>query len=176
MTQQQPPKEHPRRPRPAGVPRPAPRPADKRAVPIDHAPSGGVMKLTGGCVYALRAVVHLARHEGDGFVPADTIAAAAGLSDTYLRKSLNSLARAGVLRSERGPNGGHRLARPARSITLLEVVEAVDGPVRGRAPRFAGGGGARLDARLQRACDGAAEAVRLRLRKVSVADLAAEGE
>jgi hypothetical protein len=52
------------------------------------------------------------------------------------------------------------------------VVEAVEGSLRGLAPRVGGAVGARLDGRLQEACDRAAEAVRLRLRKVSVADLA----
>jgi DNA-binding IscR family transcriptional regulator len=79
---------------------------------------------------------------------------------------------AGVLHDLRAPNGGYRLARPARSITLLE---AVDGPVRGKAPRVGVGEAARLDARLERVCEAVAETVRRRLRKVSRADLAGEG-
>jgi Rrf2 family transcriptional regulator, iron-sulfur cluster assembly transcription factor len=134
------------------------------------------MKLTSACVYALRALVFLARHGGDEPVTVDAIARAEGLSEAFLGLTLTALARAGVLLGGRGPGGGYRLARPARSITLLEVVEAIDGPVRGLVRRVGGAVGARLDARLQRVCDDVAEAARLRLRRVSVADLARGGE
>jgi Rrf2 family protein len=134
------------------------------------------MKLTSLCVHALRALVYLARHGEGGLVTTHTIAEDEGLSESFLLKSLKPLVAAGVLRSVRGPGGGYRLARPARSITLLEVVEAVEGPVRGEAPRVGGGEHARFDAKLQAVCDDSAEAVRLRLRKVSLADLARGGE
>jgi DNA-binding IscR family transcriptional regulator len=88
---------------------------------------------------------------------------------------LGDLASAGLLRSGRGTGGGYRLARPARSVTLLGVVEAVDGPVRGEAPRVGVAEGARLDARLQRACETVAETARRRLRRVSLAELAGGG-
>jgi Rrf2 family protein len=133
------------------------------------------MKLTSACVYALRALVQLARHEGGGFVSVEEIAETGAPSESFLRKSLKPLVSAGVLRSSKGPRGGYCLARPARSITLLEVVEAVEGPVRGLAPRFAAGDGARLDAQLQRVCDDIAEVVLRRLGKVTIADLARRG-
>jgi Rrf2 family protein len=131
------------------------------------------MNLSSASACALRALAFLARHEGGGAVPSRAIAAAEGLPERFLPKVLESLATAGVLLSVRGIHGGYRLARPARRITLLEVVEAVDGPVRGEVPRF--GADAKLDARLQEACDAVTEVVRARLRKVSVADLAGEG-
>jgi Rrf2 family protein len=134
------------------------------------------MRFTSACAHVLRALVYLARRRGAGFVSVDVIARAGALSETFLRKSLKPLVSARVLRSAKGPRGGYRLARPARRITLLEVVEAVEGPVRGLAPRVGGAVGARLDARLQQVCDAAAEAVRRRLRRVSLADLAGEGE
>jgi Rrf2 family protein len=132
------------------------------------------MKLTSACVHALCALTHLARHQGGGLVASHTIAAAEGLPESFLLKSLKPLVAAGVLRSVKGPSGGYRLARPARSITLLEVVEAVDGPVRGLAPRFAGDD-ARFHAKLQAVCEGVAELVRRQFGKVSVADLARGG-
>jgi Rrf2 family protein len=131
------------------------------------------MKLSTACAYALRALVFLARHEGNGLLAARVFAEARGMPEEYLRKSLKPLALAGVLLSSRGPNGGYRLARPAQRISLLEVVEAVDGPVRGEAPRFGADG--KLAARLQEVCEAAAEAVRARLRQVSVGELAGEG-
>jgi Rrf2 family protein len=132
------------------------------------------VRLTNLCVHALWGLAHLARHEGGRPVTAEAIAGAEGLSRLYLVKALEPLASAGVLRSVKGPNGGYGLARPARDITLLEVVEAVEGPVRGQAPRFAPDA-SRLDDRLQRACDEVAGAVRRRLGQVSLAELAGGG-
>ena len=133
------------------------------------------MRFTSACVYALRALAYLARH-GGGPVTSHTIAAAEGLSENFLLKALMPLVKSGVLRSERGPGGGYRLVRPARSITLLEVVEAVEGLVRGEAPVVGGRGHARLDTKLQAVCEGVAELVRRRLGKVRLADLVREGE
>jgi Rrf2 family protein len=133
------------------------------------------MKRSASCAYALHALAYLARHEGDGLFHSHAIAAATGLPESFLPKVLKPLASAGVLLSTKGPNGGYQLARPARRITLLDVVEAVEGPVRGEAPRWAAGAeGARPDGRLHQACEAAAEVTRSRLRKVSVADLAGE--
>jgi Rrf2 family protein len=133
------------------------------------------MKLTSACVHALHALAYLARHRGDGWVAAHTVAEGEGLSKGYLVNTLARLVEAGVLHALRSPNGGFRLARPARSITLLEVVEAVDGPLRGQAPPVGGGKHARLDARLQRVCEAVAETGRRRLGKVNLADLAGGG-
>jgi Rrf2 family protein len=134
------------------------------------------MKFSTACTYAVRALVFLARREADGLLVAHVFAGARGMSEEYLSKTLKELVRAGILLSSRGPTGGYRLARPPKRISLLEVVEAADGPVRGEAPRWAAGAeGARLDGRIREACDTAAEVVRARLRKVSVADLAGEG-
>jgi Rrf2 family protein len=131
------------------------------------------MKLTSSCAYVLRALVFLARYEGDGLVAAGALAEAGGMPEEYLRTNLKPLALAGILHSSRGPTGGYRLARPPRRIGLLDVVEAVDGPVRGEVPRL--GAEAKLDARLQEACEAAAEVARAGLREVSIANLAGEG-
>jgi Rrf2 family protein len=134
------------------------------------------MKLTSASVYAVRGLAFLAQHPGDRPVSAATIAGAEGMPELYLRKVLKPLASAGVLLSLRGPGGGYRLGRPAKAVSLLDVVEAVDGPIRGDVPRWATAPmGARLDGRLQLVCDAVAEAVRKRLRRVNIADLA-EGE
>ena len=131
------------------------------------------MKLSHASGYALAALAHIARAKPDAPVTSHVIAAAAGLPERYLLKVLRPLVSAGVLRSLKGPNGGYRLARPARGITLLEVVEAADGPVRGDAPPVgAGKAGAAFDGRLQGVCAGAATLVRERLAGVTLAELA----
>jgi hypothetical protein len=95
-----------------------------------------------------------------------------GLS-AFTKKTSGSPSASAIAAEASGPGGGFRLARPAKGITLLEVVEAVEGPVRGAAlPASDTAQGRRMDARLQAVCDLAAETVRGRLRRVSLADLA----
>lgn len=72
--------------------------------------------------YALRATLHLAGREGEGPVRVDDVADALDVPRNYLSKILHALVKAGTLRSLRGPRGGFELARPASSITLLEVL------------------------------------------------------
>ncbi len=79
--------------------------------------------------YALRAMVELAAHEGASLRSA-TIAERAGIPDKYLEAILVELGRAGLVASRRGPEGGHRLARPAREITAAAIYAAVDGSLR----------------------------------------------
>src|SRR5262245_32615350 len=90
-----------------------------------------LMKLTRATGHALVGLAHLARHGGGRPVASHAIAAAHGIPEEFLLKCLRPLVSAGVLRSVKGPHGGFRLARPPGDITLLEVVEATEGPVRG---------------------------------------------
>jgi Rrf2 family protein len=75
--------------------------------------------------YALRAVVHLAQHEGAPLQATD-LAAATNVPENYLRKVLHELVRGGVLASVRGKGGGFRLAVPAEQLTILRVVSRFD--------------------------------------------------
>jgi Rrf2 family protein len=123
------------------------------------------MKLSRASTYALHALEYLAAHGQDAKVASHHIAQARGIPERYLLKVLGPLVSAQVLRSLKGPNGGYRLARPASKITMLEVVEAVDGPIRGLAPlsQEAGHNGGGLDPRLEAVCDQAAALLRRRL-------------
>lgn len=77
--------------------------------------------------YSLRAVLHLARHHGDGRLhPAREIAATMHVPATWLPQLLSTLVAAGIVESGTGRTGGHRLARPPDTITLLEVIDAVE--------------------------------------------------
>ncbi len=77
--------------------------------------------------YALRAVLYLARQDGRTPTPANEIADALALPRNYLSKTLNRLAKRGVLESERGPRGGFRLTRPAHDVGVLDVVGDIAG-------------------------------------------------
>ena len=87
------------------------------------------MKISRSTGYALVAVGYIAQNYKDGAVLAARISKEYNIPLEYLLKILQQLVRANVLRSKRGPRGGFFLARPAESITLLEVIEAVDGPL-----------------------------------------------
>src|SRR5438270_4771663 len=92
------------------------------------------MKLTRASSYALHAVVFMAAQKDDRPIASHLIAQARGIPERFLLKVLKPLVSAQVLHSIKGPNGGYRLARAANEITMLDVLEAVDGPIRGQAP------------------------------------------
>jgi Rrf2 family protein len=128
------------------------------------------MRLTRASSYALHAVDYMAA-EGKGQpIPSHLIARARGVPERFLLKVLKPLVSAQILRSVKGPNGGYRLAKPANKITLLDVIEAVDGPIRGVAPTAEGSNNG-LDTRLEAICNQAADQVRRHLGKVRLTDL-----
>ena len=78
--------------------------------------------------YALRAVLVLARAHDGAPMPADAIADAIGAPRNYLSKTLHALARAGLVRSARGPTGGYALAVAPGELALARVVAVFDAP------------------------------------------------
>jgi Rrf2 family protein len=88
----------------------------------------GLVKVSEAASLGLHAAMLLAR-AGSGLVRTRELGEQIGASQAHLVKVLQSLTRAGLVATERGPRGGARLARPAREITLLQVYEAVDGPL-----------------------------------------------
>ncbi len=87
------------------------------------------MKISRSTGYALIAVGYIAQNSDDGAVLAARVSKEYNIPLEYLLKILQQLVRANVLRSKRGPRGGFFLARPPETITLLEIIEAVDGPM-----------------------------------------------
>lgn len=75
--------------------------------------------------YALRAVIYLAKAGGEN-TTSQSIANATVVPDGYMSKVLNTLARAGLVTSQRGPSGGFSLAVAPDKLTMLRVVEAVE--------------------------------------------------
>ena len=80
--------------------------------------------------YAVRAVLDLARHHGRGRRKARQIAADMQIPERYLPQILAALVHTGMLTAVAGPDGGYALARDPADVTLLDVVEAAEGPVR----------------------------------------------
>lgn len=87
------------------------------------------MQLTRRGDYALRAMVCLAKQGEDRFVLSREIAAEQDVPPKFLPQILVELSRAGLVYTVRGAQGGVRLSRPASSINVREVLEAVEGPL-----------------------------------------------
>lgn len=88
------------------------------------------MNISSRCEYACRAVLELARHENtESPMTAVHIATLRDIPEKYLVHILLQLKRAGIVKSVRGAQGGYMLARSADAITLLDIVNAIDGPI-----------------------------------------------
>ncbi len=87
------------------------------------------MRLTMRSDYGAHAVIELARRYGEGPLQSAAIAERQKIPEAYLDQLMCSLRRAGIVRSVRGPHGGHELARNPRELTLGDVVTALEGPV-----------------------------------------------
>jgi len=79
--------------------------------------------------YGIRALFDLAQHYGQGPIQSRDIHLRQAIDDNYLKQILLSLRKAGLIESVRGPEGGHRLARPPTQITILEALQALEGPL-----------------------------------------------
>lgn len=82
--------------------------------------------LSATAEHAVRAVLLLARHDGSKALSADAIAAELGAPRNYLAKTLNALAKAGVVHSARGAAGGFTLAIPPEQLTLARIISPFD--------------------------------------------------
>ena len=87
------------------------------------------MRVSAGVDYAVRAAVVLASQPTDRWTKGEAIAAGQGVSFRYCEQLLADLRRAGLVVSQRGAEGGYRLARPAGEISVADVIRAIDGPL-----------------------------------------------
>jgi Rrf2 family protein len=84
------------------------------------------LELTRRGDYAVRAMLSLAEHDGNGWLSVARISAAMAIPERFLPRVMAELARSGLVEGHLGRTGGYRLARPATTITLLEVIHAVE--------------------------------------------------
>jgi len=95
------------------------------------------MHVTAKADYAIRAVVELAGSSQQAPRKVDAVAKAQGIPVSFLENILTQLRSAGIVRSQRGPEGGYWLARPPEELNLADVIRSVEGPlvgVRGQRP------------------------------------------
>ena len=96
------------------------------------------MRVSAKVDYAVRAAAELAS-AGDGPVKGEALSKAQGIPLKFLENILGELKHAGIVRSQRGAEGGYWLARPADEIRIADVIRAVEGPlasVRGEPPEM----------------------------------------
>jgi Rrf2 family transcriptional regulator, cysteine metabolism repressor len=118
-----------------------------------------VLAITSKAPYAVRALAELARRGSDQPVPIGELARSRDIPVQFLEGLFATLRRAGVLHSQRGVKGGYRFARPPAEVTVLEVVELLEGELGADA---ADAGPVWVDA---------AEAIKEVLRSTSIADV-----
>ncbi len=87
------------------------------------------MQITRQADYAVRAMVYLAQMGPEGKAATGQIAKDKAIPPSFLAKIVSQLSVAGLLQTSRGARGGVSLAKPAEDISLLDVVEAIDGPI-----------------------------------------------
>lgn len=137
------------------------------------------MRLSEGVEWGLHCATLLAGLGPDQVLPTVRLAEYHGVPEPYLAKHLQAMARASVLTSVPGPKGGYRLARPASKITVLDVVEAIDGPdpafkcdeIRRRGPTASPAGWYRLPCGIHQLMMRADDAWRAELRAATIGDL-----
>jgi Rrf2 family protein len=137
------------------------------------------MRLSEGIEWGLHCAVLVAVLPPGGALPASRLAEYHGVPAPYLAKHLQALSRAGILEAVPGPRGGYRLARPPTEITVLDVVEAIDGTepafvcteIRRRGPARVAAREYRVPCAIHAVMDRADEAWRRDLRSTSLADV-----
>ena len=95
------------------------------------------MHVTAKADYAVRAVIELASSSAKAPRKVDDVARAQSIPVSFLENILTQLRSTGLVRSQRGPEGGYWLAQPADEVTLAQIIRAVEGPlvgVRGQRP------------------------------------------
>jgi Rrf2 family cysteine metabolism transcriptional repressor len=88
-----------------------------------------MLSITTKSPYALKALTELGRQGGETPVPIGELARQRGIPVQFLEQLFAVLRRSGMLKSQRGVKGGYSFARPASDITVLEIVELLDGPL-----------------------------------------------
>ncbi|QQE13593.1 Rrf2 family transcriptional regulator [Planctomycetota bacterium] len=130
------------------------------------------MKLSKTSAHAALAIAFLASKCNEGPTQARTVAEHLGIPTDSALKILQALSRHRLIKSQLGRSGGYLLHRPSEGISLLEIVEAIDGPIAGEMPISQHAN--KLDYSmniLQNACVHAAEQLRDSLSKYTIADL-----
>lgn len=131
------------------------------------------MRLSQAASYALSSVTYLANVPAGEVVACAVFSGELELPERFVLQIMRLLVNAGVVKSVRGVSGGYKLAKPAAKITLLEIVEAVDGPLGANRHVDLAGMTKDSQAKVEKAISGIESDARKRLAAVTLADLQA---
>lgn len=94
------------------------------------------MRISRSTGYALLALGYISKNQDQKIILSQTISKEYDIPLEYLLKILQQMVRANILRSKRGPRGGFSLAQTPKKISMLAIIEAVDGPMSGQSSLF----------------------------------------
>jgi Rrf2 family protein len=134
------------------------------------------MKLSRTVIYAVQATLQLAELQSAGPVPCSRLATEGGMPERFLLQILRNLVTHGILHSTRGVDGGYALDRNPQDISLLEVIEAIEGPFGPRLPDAETANSAARQHRLREALEGVAANVRRQLHGIKISDLSGSAQ
>lgn len=129
------------------------------------------MKLSRTVAYAVQATLQLAQSDTGSPVPCSQLAAAGHMPERFLLQILRHLVNHGILQSTRGVDGGYSLSRKPEKISLLEIIEAIDGPLVTELPAMENLKPSTVDGRLKSVLDDVTDNCRRQLDAVKLADL-----
>jgi len=129
------------------------------------------MKISRSTGYAMLAMGYIAQHQDQKIILSQDISNQYDIPLEYLLKILQQLVRANVLRSKRGPRGGFSLAKSAKKITMLQIIEAVDGPMTGKLNLAEQTHGAKFSIRAEKIYEKAIAQARAVFAKTKLSDL-----
>jgi len=139
-------------------------------VAYDRKREGSSMKISRTAGYALQATLQLAEADPNTPIPCSKLAAKGGMPERFLLQILRNLVNAGILQSTRGVEGGYSLEKPPEQISLLDLIEAVEGPMAPEPPLTEGMSEESLS-QLSSALKGVTEMARQQLADITVASL-----
>ena len=96
------------------------------------------MRISRASLYAVLATVQLSESSATAPVPCSHLSKLGDMPERFLLQVLRNLVNEGLLKSTRGVDGGYRLAKPLSQISLLDIVEAIDGPIQPELPQISG--------------------------------------
>ncbi len=129
------------------------------------------MKLNRSTGHGLLAVAYIAQNKDQGLIVSQDVSKKYNIPLEYLLKIMQQLVKARILQSKRGPRGGFSLARPATKITMLDVVEAVEGPMINYLNLAEQARGVKFAAKAEQVYEKAIAQVRAELKKAKLSDL-----
>lgn len=129
------------------------------------------MKLSRTVAYAVRATLQLAQANSGAPVPCSRLAAEGRMPERFLLQILRNLVTHGILHSTRGVDGGYSLERKPEDISLLDLIEAIDGPLIAMLPDPDEGDRGMTEIRLREALDQVNASMRRQLQSVRISDL-----